>query len=456
LDAQRAGEIVFAGAGRVAGDTLADMPAAPANLRLLPVRAALENVGLRKITVRRAARDPEIWEVFVSARNYGTRPRVLPITVMFGGAPIGARRLTAAPNSDVSANVEFRTKAAGWMDVRIETNDALPADDVATLELPGEQAQRIVVYSNEPELLRPLLLASRRVETVFRRPQEYKPDPQAGIVILDRFQPAGAMGQNAIFIEPPAATSPVRVRTTRQNAALRWRSDQFLAAGLRTKDINLENTQVFAGQASDIVVAEVDGGPVILARDGKAKLAVFGFHPMRSSLRYELATPLVFANIITWMAPEIFRRVEVQAGSVGTVSAPLESDHDAAAIQITSEQNTNLPFTVRDRVLRFFSGAPGTVRARIGNRELVYSLTLPEVADARWEAPKTVRTGFANAGGGFAAARDIWQWLAALGALVLLAEWLLFGRSSPFQAGGGNLLRFPWSSPQEQPRRKAS
>jgi hypothetical protein len=455
LDAKRAGEIVFAGAGRIAQDTLAEMPAPPENLRLLPVRAAPDNAGIRKVTLRRAARDPEIWDVFVSARNYGSRPRVLPLTVSFGGAPMASRRLTAAPNSDAAAQVEFRTKAAGWVDVRLETNDALPADDFATLELPGERAHRIVVYSNEPDLLRPLLQASRRVEMVFRRPAEYKADPEAGIVILDRFRPNAPVEQNAIWIEPPAATSPVPVRATRQDVALRWRPDQYLAAGLRTKDIKLEQTQLFAGQPQDLVLAEVDGGPVILARPGKAKLAVFGFHPMRSSLRYELSTPLVFANVMTWMAPEIFRRVEVQVGSVGTVSVPLESEHDAASIRIDSDQGGALPFTVRDRVLRFFSGGQGTVRAHLGNREMVYSLTLPDVADARWEAPKNVRTGVAGAGGAFAAARDIWQWLAAAGALLLLAEWLLFGRSSGFQEGA-RLLRFPWTSAEAQPRRKAS
>jgi len=40
----------------------------------------------------------------------------------------------------------------------------------------------------------------------------------------------------------------------------------------------------------------VEAGPVIVARPGKPKIVVIGFHPARSAMRYELATPLLFAN----------------------------------------------------------------------------------------------------------------------------------------------------------------
>ncbi len=426
LEGTRAGEIVYAGPGRVSQEELTEGLKPPANLRMLTVSAQPENAGIRKVALRRATRDPEIWEVFVTARNYGARPRVLPLTVSFGGAPIATRKLNAAPGAEVNVNFDFRTRAAGWLEARIEGKDALPADDLATLELPGEKALRVIVYSPEPESFRPLLAANAHIETVFRRPNQYQPEPQSGIEIYDRFRPPQAAA-NAIYIEPPANNSPVRIKGVKPGAQVQWRADQFLAAGLRTKDARLDSVQMFTPEPNDIPVAEVDGSPVILARPGKSKLAVFGFHPLRSSMRFELATPLVFANIMRWMAPEIFQRVEVQAGSTGTIAVALESDQDPAAIRVDSEQGTPLPFTVRGRTLRFFSGASGTVRTHIAGRELVHSLTLPEVAEARWEPPKTIRTGLANAGGADSAARDIWQWLAVIGALLLLAEWLLFG-----------------------------
>lgn len=453
LEGKRAGEIVFTGSAHMMPESITEMPSLPRNLRLLPVKREVENCGLRKLSLRRSTNDPEVWEIYVTAKNYGTRPRSIPLLVAFGGAPVGTRRLGLPPGGEVSATFEFRTKAAGWLEARLDAGDALPADDMATLELPGETPLRVVVYSNQPELLRPLLAANPRLETVFRPAGNYEPDPKAGLLIFDRFRPTAAVNQNAIWIEPPPAGTPVPVRAEKQDATLHWRTDQFLAAGLHTKDIRLDRTALFSSAPGDMTIAEVDGNPAILARPGTTKTAVFGFHPMRSAMRYELATPLLFANILKWMAPDIFLRVELQAGSTGTVSLPLDGDYDPARVRVLAGERTNLPFTIRNRTLRFYSGTPETVRVSLGDHDVVYSMTLPEVGETRWEPPKNVRTGFAGVGGIETAARDIWQWLALLAGLLLAVEWILFGMGAANSGAAGKVFPFLKSQP---PQRKAS
>jgi hypothetical protein len=452
IEGKNAGEIVFAGAARLSQESVTEMPAPPNNLRILPLQGAVENMGLKKLSMRRAAADPELWEIYVTVRNYGVRPRSVPLMLAFGGAPVGTKRIDLAPGAESGSNFQFRTKAAGWLEARLQIKDALEADDSATLELPGERSSRLVVYSNEPELLRPVLAANKRLETVFRKPQEYQPDPKAAIVILDRFRPSQPVTGNAIWIEPPQAGSPIAIRGQKQDATVRWRPDQSLASGLHSKDTKVEQTSVFTIAANDIPVAEVDGQPAILARPGASKTVVFGFHPMRSALRYELATPLLFANVLRWMAPEIFVRVELQAGSVGTVSTPIDADHDASKVSVVADGKTPLPFAIRNGALRFFSGSPALVRVDMGSRELVYALSLPEVGETKWEPPKSVRTGLAGVGGAGAAARDIWQWLAVAGALLLIIEWLLFGRAIPQPVSTAGLR----AAHREPPQRKAS
>src|SRR6185295_4107266 len=92
IEDERAGEIVFAGAGRVAQDSLNELPPLPSNLRILPVSAGIENVGLKKLSMRRSPKDPEVWEIYVTARNYGARPQSVPMLIAFGGAPVGTPR----------------------------------------------------------------------------------------------------------------------------------------------------------------------------------------------------------------------------------------------------------------------------------------------------------------------------------------------------------------------------
>jgi hypothetical protein len=430
LHATHPGEIVFVGAGRVAAaEPVTDLPP---NLRVLSVSAAVNNLGLRKIGLKRSEDDPSVWQVFVAVRNYGATPRTVPVELRFGGALVGARALALSPNSDQETTFRLRTQAAGLLEARITANDGLPEDDRAALELPSQRPARVVVFSSEPSLLRPVLTANTHVQADFRPPSAWKPDVQADVLVFDRFAPSTVPATPSIYLDPPARDSPVHVRSMVGKATLKsWNPEHELGAGLRTKDIEIESASVFTPEPQDITVASIEAGPVIVARPGASgvpKLVVFGFHPVRSKMRYELATPLVFANVLRWMRPDVFRRWELNAGVPGVVAADLGKGVDSAAVSVTEENGSPVPYTIDGSKLRFFAGSPGNVRVAEGDREIVYSLTLPDVGETAWAIPKGVRRGVPAGNRADNRLIDLWPWLAALGGLGLLSEWMLYGR----------------------------
>jgi hypothetical protein len=456
LHTTRPGEIVFAGAGRVGADEpVTDLPA---NLRVLSVTALVDNLGLRKIGLKRSDEDPSVWQVFVAVRNYGATGRTAPVELRFGGALVGARALALAPNSDQETTFRLRTQAAGLLEARIRANDALPEDDRAALELPSQRPARVVVFSSEPSLLRPVLTANPHVQAEFHPPSEWKKDVQADVLVFDGFAPSPAPTTPSIYLDPPARDSPVRVRSTVAKATLKsWNPEHELGAGLRTKDIEIESGSVFTPEPQDIAVASIEAGPVIVARpgsNGSPKLVVFGFHPVRSKMRYELATPLVFANVLRWMHPDVFRRWELNAGVPGAVAAELGKGVDASAVSVTEESGLPVPYTIDGDRLRFFAGSPGNVRVVEGDREIVYSLTLPGVGETAWAIPKGTHRGVPARNPADNKLIDLWPWLAALGGLGLLTEWMLYGRGQRrvrvVRAGEAGRARLPWR------RRKAS
>ncbi len=428
LSPYRVGEIVYIGPGRVAGEQTQSAP--PKNLRVLSVSDPIENCGLRKIAVRRSETDPDVWDIYASVRNYGSSPKLLTLALRFGGGPAGARRLTVPPESEREVTFAYRTRAAGMLDATLLPHDAFPGDDHAVLELPAEPSLAVTVYSDEPDLLRPIVTAIPRVQATFRSVGEYRADGNGGLVILDRFHPPQPPAGNAIWIKPPLEASPVPVRETLENAPFdHWCSGNALCAGLHTKDLRLASTYVFESAPDDIKIGQVQSGPVIVAREDQYKTVVFGFHPALSDLRYELATPLLIGNILRWMAPELFRRSSAAASNAGMVTVQLDADLHPEDVRVLEQDGTPLPFTTRGQTLRFFSGTPGTVRVQAGDRETVYSLTLPEMWNARWQAPAGVKHGLPGFRPVSAISRDLWEALAVLGGLGLLAEWLLFGRA---------------------------
>jgi hypothetical protein len=185
---------------------------------------------------------------------------------------------------------------------------------------------------------------------------------------------------------------------------------------------------VFEAAPGDVRIGEVEKGPVIVARPGKPKVVVLGFHPAISGMRYELATPLLFANLLRWMEPEIFRHSVLTAGSVGTVDFVLDPGVRANEVRVLQENGTPVPFTIRGNSLHFFNGKPGTVRVIAADREFVYSLTLPQLWESKWEPPASAKHGVPAPQKTTAGSRDLWPALAVLGALGLLTEWFLYGR----------------------------
>jgi hypothetical protein len=452
LHATHPGEIVFAGAGRVAAaEPVSDLPP---NLRVLPISAPVDNLGLRKIGLKRSDDDPSVWQVFVSVRNYGPTPRNVPLELRFGGALVGARALTLAPDSDQETTFRLRTQAAGLLEARIASNDALPEDDRAVLELPPQRPIKVVVFSAEPALLRPVLTANAHVQPEFRPPAAWKPDVQADVLVFDSFAPAPPSTVPSIYLDPPAHESPIPIRTSVAQATLKgWNSEHELGAGLRTRDIEIESASIFAPGPQDIAIASVGAGPVIVARPA-SRLVVFGFHPVRSKMRYELATPLLFANVLRWMRPDVFRSWELNAGVPGIATADLGKAVDASAVTVTAENGAPVPYTIDGSRLRFFAGSPGNVRVVEGDREIVYSLTLPDVGETAWAIPKGVLRGVPARNPANTKLLDLWPWLAALGGFGLLAEWMLYGRGQRrvrvIPAGEAGRARLLWR------RRKAS
>jgi hypothetical protein len=431
-DGRTAGEIAFVGTGRTA-ERDPGMAPPPRNLRVLLVPDAIENSGLRKVGLRRSASDPDVWEIYVSAHNYGTRARNVNLQLDYGPpnaatrVPVASQALTLPPGGDAESSFQYRTAAAGIMDVKMTPHDAFPADDQAELELPAEPHLSVTVYSDQPELLRPVLLATPRVAAVYRKPAEYRAG-DTGLVILDRFIPPQRPAADSIWIAPPAEGSPIPVRNSVENVPFsHWDSAHPAAAGLRAKDFKLEKASVFEVPPGD-AIGEVDAGPVIAARAGQPKIVVLGFHPALSPMRYQLAWPLLFANLLRWISPELFLRSEVGGASVGTVRLQVEEGIAAKDVKVTTADGAPVPFTLRDKTLDFFAGSPGSVRVLAGDHEYMYALTLPQLWDSRWDPPPNSHRGIPRFNVVLEHVADIWPWLALLGGAGLLIEWLLYGR----------------------------
>jgi hypothetical protein len=436
---RRAGDIVYIGAGRTSSEEV--VGPAPPNLRVIALTSPPgspvsqftgEDVGIRRMGVRRAEQAPDEWEVSVAVRNFGSRPREVSLVLEFAGLRFSPRLVTLAAGQEKSIPYAFSTHAGGTLNAFLEPGDELTADDHASVVLPKLSSLRIAVYTARPDVWRPLMEANRQVAAQFHTPAEYTPNPAADIVVIDGFAPSRRPAQPSLWVKPPAAGSPLPVSGKgRRLTVSRWLSESALGSGLRAKAVDVEDAETFELQPGDVTVASSAQGPAVVAREASQnapRLAVIGFDPLAGELRFALTTPLLFANLTRWLAPEDFRTFEYIAGAVGSVTVPLDSSEDPAFIRVTDDRGFTVPYTVRNQHVEFYVERPGIVSVASFGRKRVYSLTLPDVAQFVWKAPRRVAEGIPPQAIVSASAVDLWQWLALAAVVCLLLEWYLFGR----------------------------
>lgn len=422
------GEIVYTGPGRIAAREANNLslPPLPA-FRVLAVDDPIENVGIRSVGARRSQTDAGAWDVLVRVHNYGKASHVVNVTLNYGKAPMGLHPVDLPPGAEKETTFTVHTLSAGLLEARIYPKDGFAADNYAALELPSQRTLHVIVYSDQPDLLKPALASDPRVQADFRPKSQYTP-ANDGLVVLDRFHPEVRPQGNSLWIDPPNNNPPIPIKQRVDHPeGLKWVPDQPITQGLRARNSQIESASVFESGPGEIRIAEVDKGPVAIARAG---MVVIGFNPFAGSMRYELATPLLLANILRYEAPDVFRDLDLGTQSTGAVSSPLPTTTDKNSVQVLTDAGTVLPFNIRDRAVQFFAGEPARVRVIAGNSERVYSLTLPEMWDSKWTPPSNVRHGIPAWTDSIRRSREIWPYLAVLGTILLLVEWLLYANTS--------------------------
>jgi Aerotolerance regulator N-terminal/von Willebrand factor type A domain len=431
------GEIVYIGPRLIADDESAAR--ALPNLRIIPVEASREHCGIRRVGVKRSEEDANSWQAIVTVKNYGSQPRTVHVSAQFAGTVFTPRVLKLEPGEETGVEYNFTTNTAGQLIAELKPFDGLESDHRAVLDLPRTGTLKLAVFTTRPDVLKPLLESNHQLDVEFFTPADYKVKPAADVMLLDQITPEEQPTIASLWIGPYTERSPLPVKAVVNGAAVKtWHSETALVAGLHSRGADIPKAEVFQTFDSDIPVATVAEGPVVVARpanESRPKMSVIGFDPFDGQLKFEVTTPLLFANLLRWLSPDALRMLDVSAAPVGAAVVALDpGERPSAAPQTQLERlrvvdtgGAALPFTIRDQTVQLFVSRPSIVHITSGDRERVLSLTLPDVAAFEWRPNGNAASGLPSPRPFTPQAVDLWKWLALLGGFSLLTEWILFG-----------------------------
>ncbi len=423
-DHSASAEAVYVGPGRSAHGVIRS--GALAHVRYLETAKPADSYGLLALRARADEGTAGKWRVELTARNYTDTESTVRIDFLFDGKELGYRNLPLKPRQDSELQFALTTRRPGQLTARTAQPDAYAGNNEAALSIPARRRTLLQVVGGRQEAFAALLATGVRADATFiNRDDELNDDA------IHIWADGGEMGDSrrAIYLVPPGTPSPLgELRSVRDLPIETWSASHPLALGIRDADLTPDRSRVLAAGPLDEVVASTSAGPVIVARSaGERRMVAFGFDLAGASVRNRLAAPLLFANAVSWLDPSAFRAESVEARRPGTVE--IETTHPSRdRISVSADGQTLVPWILTGNDIRFYAGHRGTYHVRTGDQSMTFFISQPDIPANEWEPAEGVLEGLpapvSNAYRPFV----LWSWLASIAALVLVLDWMRFGR----------------------------
>jgi hypothetical protein len=401
-----------------------------------------DNAALTAFDARPSVADPFRTAVFVQATSFAVAPLSGTLRLFAGdqAAPFEVLPLSLEPGA-----VWQRTLGAGLAAIppgplraELDLPDALAADNRAYAFLPPPPILTVDLVSDTPDFFLLKALRAHPLVTVRTTPPAQYQHDAGHVPIFLRCVPPTVPAGSAVYIDPPAARSPVPVARSLDRAPITAvAADHPLLRHVQLNDLVAAPALAFQTRAGDAVLARSLDDAVMLTRPTPGgRMLLIGFDPAASDLPLRVAYPVLIANALSWLRGQAVS-ADRRAFRVGE-PIPLPDAPDAAALFLTASLSAGTPVDV--------AGQSCLVPRRIGFYCLSTAATSRTIAVNVVDASESdLRTEVAtpdarSAEGGTSGDSDsspaersrrasaLWSWLVLAVVLLLVLEWWSYHR----------------------------
>lgn len=438
-------------------------PAAPAS------NPRLGNLGIVGFAARRDYQDPGMLRVFVEVLNATGAPATVPIALSLDGVvvdrkalAVGALDENAKPGGRASIVFERFTHNGGILVARLGVEDALPADDAASLIVapaakplialvrpdptaePGDQAQDVasILLTDALAEMRTRAVLEWRLSDVENLLTRAAPEDQwPELVVFDRVAPSALPPVNSLHLG--AFTSSAAISLARNGDArgaegvMLWdRDDPIL------RDVGLDSLRISGGATFTIApdargvreLARTSEGPIIIAieQSGVRRVAT-AFALRDSNWPVQASFPIFLANVVESLA----MRADEQAGRAFKAGQAVTVSTNGGAGRVvlrgTGPEQTDLiaTMTAGERVAsvgRVERVGIYKVEGDVVTNTPAIAINMLDATESAIDAPDQLAVNgrlLAGVARG-TSPREIWPWLLIAATILLSIEWLVF------------------------------
>jgi hypothetical protein len=390
------------------------------------------NIGITALDVRANPENARQRAIYASAANFSSNSFQTEMELLFDNRLLETRPLTLPPG-ETSPQVFLANQSRdGIFTVRLTAKDDLAADNQSSIVSLLPKPVKVLLVSRGNRLLEKALRAAANVEL---STASSLTDPAAGFdfVVLDDVIPNVWPKGNVLAIHVTQTDWFPSVIHLDAPAIVDWKSTHPLLryAGFD----NVQVVQSLAAKAPTWAVSLVDSpqAPLMLAGElGRQRIVWVGFDVLESNWPLRVSFPIFIANAVEWLNPANASGGQLLVKSGDAFRLALSKPEKSAQVILPGGATKSLDLDPNATEVVFGDTyKQGVYRLRLGTNETVFCVNLLDAAESNIQPRDELKFGKYSKFTATTMQRanmELWRTIAALGLLMLLAEWWYYHR----------------------------
>jgi len=414
------------------------LPTLPGDIRYIPIGTSQNNLAISALALRLAQKSPQL---FAEVTNYDSSDHNIVLSIYFNDKLIDARQLLIPANSSNSLTLDNLSNTSGVYKATISSPtanslDSLELDNTAFAVFQSSNARRVLLVSKGNLFLEQLLASLPGIQPFRALPADDGtikiPTDPFNLYIFDNIDPPLIPNANILFVNPTSNRffdvggtynefNNVQVSSNPITRFVDWSNVHVLQA-------KLVKTPLWAN-----ALIESDAGPLVFAGETNGqRIAALTFDLKESDLPLQIAYPILFSNLINYLAPpsafdstqslhpgESLSILPQPNVNKIVVASPSNIGYTLSPNQATFTQTDELGYYA----VNFFTDDSTSVE--------YFAVNLFDENESNIQPRESIQVGRSTVTPTVTqqiGQRELWNWLAALALLILMIEWQVFHR----------------------------
>lgn len=433
------------------------LPSLPGEVRFIPIGKSQNNIAITALALRPAQKSPQL---FAEITNYDSSDRNVLLSIYFNNQLIDARQLSLSANSHGSLTIDNLSNDSGIYKATLtipnspnspnslnslnspnsqsslNSLDSLPLDNTAFAVFQSSTSRRVLLVSKGNLFLEQLLASLPGIQPFRALPATdgtiQIPNDPFDLYIFDGIIPPELPNANLLLVNP--LSNPFfEVGGTYNEFQNMQVTQHALTSFVDWSNVHILQAKLVETPPWAETLIESDAGPLVFAGETKGqRIAALTFDLKESDLPLQIAYPILFSNLINYLAPPSAFDATQSLTPGESLSILPQSNVDRIVVASPSDQAYTLSldqptFTQTDELgyyaVNFISGD--------SNRVEYFAVNLFDESESNIQPRETIQVGRSTVTPTVSqqiGQRELWTWLAALALIILMIEWQVFHR----------------------------